>query len=861
MGRNFEYLILNDPMKMTDGNFFGTWNSQRQVWENEGIFDYEKYSKELGNVISAVKSGDYKLAKSELLKYYREKNKDIKFEHLDKSVEKLDLCCKALEKNIYSVNKMNGHLVGFFNVDENLKWHTIDVGFSMDSLVFGSAVKVSYQLVSVDKTRVCAEFYSGKSDHKPYLELVVNDETVIVECLKDTMVSAGENSSVNYSESKIFQVCESGIYHNHDEYTKRAYFVFDLSFIKKSDVIKSAKLNLYGKTEKGEKEICIYNEFDAGWDEKTFCWDNITDELIFSCSDMNSWDFITSHVTTIKGKICFYHRGGELSIPADMYNRTGDEKYAYTFIRNAMAIVHYVGCNREVFNELDMGRYCDVHTRDLFRVIHSSHMNGERFVAIFKNLYKVADWLINNFYGVKKNNWASFATLGVYNVMGFFPEIKIHDQWFETTVEENERLIKGFMGKDGSNIELGQCYQATLIRTITEVYNVYNLTKHQLPLSEKSFEILYKLMKHFYYTISPTRSDYNIADTTDPFIDYTDKIKSWYKICPDVIGDDEEIKYVVTDGKEGKLPDFSTINFPYNLRTYMKTDWSKDALAMVVNGRREGSHGHEDVFSIAMMAYGRHLVTDQGYGTQLTGGIREMMMASSSHNVVLADNVENTWRKDSKQLGFDTNDKFDYCEFSGANNEIIYVQNRSVTFCKEGKFWVVTDYIKPMDCDKITEYTQYWHMLPEAQMSIEPENVLKSNFTEGANVMIVPVGEIENSEIVASKYSPGAGVIVDSKKAKLIKNKQGEVLFTTIIIPVNEGENFKVETKCTDYDNVNSFTAKITDKDGVSKTYYFAHSNNEVREITSGDYKTTGVTMVVCEDEDKSVISRYEYKE
>ena len=86
-------------------------------------------------------------------------------------------------------------------------------------------------------------------------------------------------------------------------------------------------------------------------------------------------------------------------------------------------------------------------------------------------------------------------------------------------------------------------------------------------------------------------------------------------------------------------------------------------------------------------------------------------------------------------------------------------------------------------------------------------------------------------------------------------------MFTTIIIPLNEGENFKVETKCTDYDNVNSFTAKITDKDGVSKTYCFAHSNNEVREIATGGYKSTGVTILVCEDEDKNVISRYEYKE
>jgi len=860
MSTTYSYPILKDPMKVKDSDFFGLWNSERQAWENEGVFDYNKYSAELASVIDAVKSGDYKLAKNQLLEYYRKKNKDLKIPpYSNGSMEKLELCCKALEKNLYSANKMNGHLMDFITVDEELKWHRADVGFSMDSLVFGSAVMVSYQLVSVDKTLVSAQFYSRKSAFKPYLELVVNGNKVRVECCKDTMVSAGENSSVNYSSNEVFEVCESGIYHNHDENMKRAYFVFDLSFIKKDDVISSATLYLYGKCNKGEKEICVYNEFASGWDEKTFCWDKVTDELIFSCNDMISWDFITSHITTIKGKICFYHRGDELSIPADMYYRTGDEKYAYTFIRNAMAIVHYVGCNREVFNELDMGRYCDVHTRDLFRVIHSKYMTGERFVAIFKNLYAVTDWLINNFYGVKKNNWASFATLGVYCIMAFFPEIKIHNEWFETTVNENGRLINGFMLKDGSNIELGQCYQSTLIGTITALYDVKKLTGHPLPLSDETFDVLYKLMKHYYYTLSPTGSDYNVADTIDPFADLTKKIKHWYETCPDILGEDEEIRYVVTDGKEGRLPDFTTINFPHNRRTYMKTDWSKNALAMVVNGRREGSHGHEDVFSIAMMAYGRHLVTDQGYGAQLTGGIREMMMASSSHNVVLADNVENTWRKDSVQLGYDTNDKFDYCEFSGANNEIIDVQNRSVTFCKEGKFWVVTDYIKPKDCKKVTEYTQYWHMLPEAKISIGEQNVLKSNFDDGINVIIVPVGNIESSEITDSKYSPGAGVIVDSKKAKLVKNKQGEILFNTLIIPINKGEDFKVETKCTDYENVNSFEAKIISKDGHFKKYYFAHSNNQSKELSSGKYSAVGVNMMVCEDEVGNVISRYDF--
>ena len=51
---------------------------------------------------------------------------------------------------------------------------------------------------------------------------------------------------------------------------------------------------------------------------------------------------------------------------------------------------------------------------------------------------------------------------------------------------------------------------------------------------------------------------------------------------------------------------------------------------------------YNDAFSLAMMAYGKHLITDQGYGAQLTGDIYKLMSVSSTHNVVLADDVENT---------------------------------------------------------------------------------------------------------------------------------------------------------------------------------------------------------------------------
>ncbi len=836
------YTIYKDPHRVLDRDFFGEWNAETGRWNFESVFDYEKYANELSGVIAAVKdNNNYSLAKEELLKYYRNKHKNAKLPQYKQGGadrKQLELCAETLEKNIYCVSTMNGHTMGFFNMCQEEKWYKKDVTFSMKRHIFGTHKDIEFILMSVDKEINPAYIHSRNSKHIPYLELTLNGEKVKVECHKNTMLSGGENENKNFSSLDVFEVQESGIYHNHDEHMKRVYLVFDLGFLKEGDEVSEVTLNVYGNTQNGEKEIFVYNEYESSWDEKTHCWANVTDELLFSCSDMNTWDFITSHIPFNKGKICFFHRAYEFSPIAQLYYDTKDEKYAYTFIRNAMGMVHFVGADREVNNELDMSRYCDNHLCDFMKVIESKYVTPDTFCGLMKNFYKVAKYLVEVYYGKATNNWGSYATEGVYSVIGYFPELKERDVWFEKTVKENERLMAGFINEDNSCIELSLNYHQTLLNTITEVFNIYNATNEPLPFSEESSDIIYNLIKTFYYTASPVRSDFNIADSTYAFEDVTRIIKKFYDLCYALVGDDEEIKYVVTDGKDGKLPNFTTFNQPVNRRTYMKTDWSKDALAMVVTGKREASHGHNDVFSLAMMAYGRHLVTDQGYGAQLTGPIFEYMTKSSTHNIMMVDGVENTIRKDANQLGFDTNDKFDYCEYSGANNSAVELQNRSVTFCKEHKFWIVTDYIKPVNCDKESTFTLLWHMLPSANMTIdENTNIMRSNFDDGINVLIVPVGKIDSADFEYSRYSPGAGTITDSKKAVLTKKCKGECTYTSLIIPLNKGETVDVNViSDNSHDNVNAFKAEIN-----GKVFDFTHINNK-------DTSENAVTTVDFED-------------
>lgn len=842
------YTIYKDPHRVLDRDFFGEWNELTQSWNFESLLNYEKYEKELSKVIEAVKANNYALAKEELLKYYRNKHKNAKlpiYNKMGKTNDRILMVAETLEKNIYCVNTMNGHTMGFFNMCEEEKWYSKDVSFAMERHICGTHKDIEFILMSVDKELNPAYIHSRKSKHIPYLELVVNGEKVKVECTKNTMMSAGENETKNFSHLDVFEVQESGIYHNHDEYMKRAYLVFDLSFLNAGDKVSSVTLNVYGKTKSGEKEIFVYNEYEASWVEDTHCWANVTDELVFSCSDTNTWDFITSHIPFNKGKICFFHRAYEFSPLAQLYYDTKDERFAFTFIRNAMGMVHFIGSDREVNNELDMGRYCDVHLTDLMKVLDSKYVTPDIFTGLMKNFYKVAKYLAEVYYGKAYNNWGTYATEGVYSVIGYFPEFRDRDDWFERSVKENERLMSTFMNPDYSCIELSQNYHHTLLSTIVDVFNIYNATHQPLPFSENSTEIIYRLIKTFYYTMSPVRSCYNMADAVYAYSELTPVIKHWYEMCNNILGDDEELKYVATDGKEGKLPDFTTFNQPINRRTYMKTDWSKDALAMVVTGKREGSHGHHDVFSLAMMGYGRHLVTDQGYGAQLTGDIFNYMIKSSTHNVVIADGVENTLKKDADQLGFYTDDKFDYCEYSGSNNHVVEVQNRSVTFCKEHKFWIVTDYIKPVDMEKETVYTQYWNMLPSANISIDDgTNIVRSNFGDGIEVIIVPVGDLDDTRLEYTKYAPNAGTIIDSKKAVLEKRCKGECVYTTLIIPTNNGKFPEIKTKALDADrDVNAIKASVGCKD-----FTFTHTNNCKKIVDLGDVKTTETNTIIFDD-------------
>ena len=78
-----------------------------------------------------------------------------------------------------------------------------------------------------------------------------------------------------------------------------------------------------------------------------------------------------------------------------------------------------------------------------------------------------------------------------------------------------------------------------------------------------------------------------------------------------------------------------------DLRTFMREDWSDDAVAMAFTNKVVGSHGHKDALSVSMYAYGKFLLVDPGYGAVLTGNIRNYMISPQQHNILTVNDYEN----------------------------------------------------------------------------------------------------------------------------------------------------------------------------------------------------------------------------
>ena len=596
----YDYYIDPDPMQISDEDFFGVWDDSMQRWSKQPYFRYDDFPAMI-RVKEAAQAGQYNVAKDELLEYYRSIQDERSIPYTSVPSYKMYITSKAFQKNLYAVNFSSGTITDFVNVDNEWKECSVNVKESFASNVIGTLSDRGFTIMSVDKHLTEAEICSRESEHPPVLELVVNGMPMVIEASKDALIRGGKYSSTNFGTDEIIPIQESGVYQDFNENTKRMVVAFDISKLKASDKVTAATLKFWARngSQTGEKELVVYRLNNASFDENEVVMDEYTDCVLWSCNDQNAWSHITPRAPN-KGKACSYHRGQEYRTLANIYSYTKDEIHAYTFVRQQMAMVYNVGYDDYIFTSLDMSRQLDLGTESVWKVMDSKWMTGEYLTAMLKTFWQQAFYEQDFFYGRAINNWGSYATLGVYAFISRFQEFAVFDEWYEKTQKENNRLVALFTFSDGMSIELPLGYNATILDTISAPYGVQDATGIPVPYSDYAInEVVHDLVANFILCSAPGYRGFNIADGNDYNSSYVGDIKTFYYL---LFPDDPMFEYAVTDGLSGEMPENPTTNFPSGQRTYMRSSWDKDALAMAFMNTIFGSHEHNDLLSVAMFA-------------------------------------------------------------------------------------------------------------------------------------------------------------------------------------------------------------------------------------------------------------------
>lgn len=224
----------------------------------------------------------------------------------------------------------------------------------------------------------------------------------------------------------------------------------------------------------------------------------------------------------------------------------------------------------------------------------------------------------------------------------------------------------------------------------------------------------------------------------------------------------DDWKFIMSNGKEGKLPNYKSIMFPWAGHFIMRNEYGeksgKDHFASFDVGPWGTSHQHNDQLNFTLYAGGRELLCDAGRMYYKKDKWRYYFNSSSSHNALSinghGENRQNTMsvEKPYPDSLYSIQPGMDFCigNFTdgygdaGVNGSpfndkdtianIAATHTRAVVYLKD-KFWLVFDYL---DTKASGQVTANWHFAPDCTVQAIGRSVATNDSGKG-NLSLMPL--------------------------------------------------------------------------------------------------------------------------
>ncbi len=689
----------------------------------------------------------------------------------------------------------------------------------------------------------------------------------------------------------------------------------DAEFLDKFNLVKKRRNDLSGNT--GEQIKALFNHyrerFKTGWpsapntiSDMKITIDEICDlkldqmsasELIAQADSILKYQFSDGGISPkilASGKIDWHfsptsnpewlwwlHRHHWWPVLAVTYARTGDERYAESFVSqmkdwiqsNPMPTTKDETSPSWRLMEVALRmRVCWIPAFALF--FESPAFTDHDKLMMLRSIYDHATFL-STF--KSSRNHLLRETNGLVHIAVYFPEFKMAKRWQRKAISRIEQELINQVNRDGTHIEMSVGYQWLVVDEFEKAYRLLVDCNLSLPNQNlaKRLEAMYQVLA---YVVRP---DGTFPQINDGFIHWD---CSRLKEAGTQFARDDFI-FIGSSGNQGQAPSLDSIGFKDAGLYVMRSDWTSQSHYLLFDtGPYGGYHGHEDKLSVEIAAYGTPFIVDSGsYTYDAKDPFRSYFVESKSHNTVLVDNASqirrwNTFHMNPKPAERNdavwiTGPRFDYAaaayedgygEFSltVCNEKKIIddvIHTRRVLFLKPD-YWIILD---ELAASKEHDYQLLFHLHPDIRARIVAEKTVRLESASENILQIIPVFPegLKVTTVAGSEnpiqgwYSNGPYQKQPAQTVIYEKKTSNSTCLVTIIYPC---QNYSAE------ENIQVQPLKITAGEGAAFVFCHQHGADTImfsptRELkTFGEFDSVAQLVAVRANHQGDILERFE---
>ena len=471
------------------------------------------------------------------------------------------------------------------------------------------------------------------------------------------------------------------------------------------------------------------------------------------------------------------------------YSATGDEKYAragmdfriqWVLDNCPSPKVTGIEAAHEVWNELAATGRAPGHLAYVFsRVFKYPGFSNDEQLIYFMHWYDNAEYLLGTDVG---GNWLAQAATGLYEFGKTFPEFRRSSEFASWGADRLIQVSLETVRPDGTQHEAAVKYHAMVARRLKSLMDDYTRGETKLddtvvPRLKRNLAGMYEWMAH---TLQPDGFVVMCGDSWHE--DYREELADVGRKVgrPDFV-------WIATKGKEGKPPSETSKSFPDGGYFIMRSDFGgagrpfEDARQLYVhNGGWVGGHGHWDLLSVALYAYGRTLLIDPGGMWQAPEGHPDAYWQSRVHSMLVADGQDVT--RDPGPTWWMAGEAVDYLDgvhFGYARQGIPEVRRR-ILFMRPDYFLVDDS----ASADRDVQWDQNWNILAPDVKTDSGGGVIETAFEDGRGNLIIRRVDPGPASIEKRRgYVPLSEDGLTDTTIASFRRSGREVRFTTLLYP------------------------------------------------------------------------------